>query len=61
MFELYDELGAREAREQAEVESWTDDRDPIDRYGTPEHEAWLIEQEEDDERWSAYTPSTYGF
>lgn len=22
-----------------------DDRDPIDRYGTPEHEAWLIEME----------------
>jgi hypothetical protein len=22
-----------------------DDREPIDRYGTPEHEAWLIERE----------------
>jgi hypothetical protein len=22
-----------------------DNRDPIDRYGTPEHEAWLIEME----------------
>jgi hypothetical protein len=28
--------------------------DPWSRYGTPEHEQWLIEMEADDERWSGY-------
>jgi hypothetical protein len=26
--------------------AYVDDRDPIERYGTPEHEAWLVEQEQ---------------
>ena len=28
--------------------------DSGERYGTQEHEDWLIEQEQDDERWSAF-------
>jgi len=36
-------------------ESDSGDESPWDRYGTPEHEEWLIEMEEDDERWSSYS------
>jgi hypothetical protein len=38
--------GAYDEREPNEVvESGIDDRPAIERYGTPEHEAWLIEME----------------
>lgn len=33
------------ATEGFEVDPEEFERDPIDRYGTPEHEAWLIEME----------------
>jgi hypothetical protein len=36
-------------------ESDSGDESPIDHHGTPEHEEWLIEMEEEDERWAGYS------
>lgn len=35
-------------------ESDAGDELDVDRYGTPEHEEWLIEMEVEDERWSGF-------
>ena len=31
-----------------------DDRPAIEVYGTPEHEAWLLEKEREDDRWAGF-------